>query len=79
MSVSVLAEPGRVTRDGIAEWHFPSASEPGTVHVATRHIDGSWDCTCRGFRCGRRMDGLCLHLDESMAADRPLTLADVLG
>jgi hypothetical protein len=79
VSVSVLERRPGAVRDGITQWHFPSASSPGTVHVTTLHIDGVWDCSCPGFRCAQRMDGLCLHIDAAMAADLPLALPDILA
>jgi hypothetical protein len=71
--------PPRAAARPEARWHFPSASDPGKVHVTTRHADGTWGCMCWGFCFARRADGECLHIDAGRAADRPLTVLDVLG
>jgi hypothetical protein len=73
-----IGVPDRTAPGADIEWHFPSARDPGTIHVVTLHADGSWSCTCPGFRYARRADTLCKNIDAALEADRPLTVAGVL-
>jgi hypothetical protein len=47
----------------VFEAGMPSAREPGLVYRVTLHADGTWQCSCPGFRYNSRLDGLCKNID----------------
>jgi hypothetical protein len=72
-------EPHRPFYEVPATWLVPSASDPGTKYTVTRHGDGTWECSCPGFRYGSRADGLCRHVDQKRAeCEYLLTLAAIM-
>jgi hypothetical protein len=78
MRVSVSADPG--APETAFEAEVPSARDPELIYRVSRLADGTWMCSCRGFRYQARSDGLCRHIDgEQERRARAGTLAFLLG
>lgn len=61
------------------EIEVPSKSRPGLSYDVRQLADGSWECSCPGFRYQAREDGLCTHLDDVLVmAAGILFLAEIL-
>jgi hypothetical protein len=48
------------------EIEVPSRRTPGMTYDVRLLTDGSWECSCPGFRYQARDDGLCAHIDDVM-------------
>jgi hypothetical protein len=41
----------------------PSRTKAGLTYDVRQLADGTWECSCPGFRYQARADGVCAHLD----------------
>lgn len=65
MHVALYAVPvRREPVDGVLyAIEVPSNSTAGMFYDVRQLADGTWECSCPGFRYQARADGLCAHLD----------------
>lgn len=54
-------EENRKLREQISTktWTVASNRDPNTFYTVTQHVDGSWECTCKGFQYRRS----CSHIE----------------
>lgn len=63
----------------VFETDIPSSREEDLSYRVRLAGDGSWECSCPGFRYGARADRLCKHVDTVKAArERPVTFAVIM-
>ncbi len=82
MRISVLAGQSVPHRGVLApawEHSVPSSRYDDIVYRVSLLADGTWTCTCSGYRYGARADGQCRHIDIAREErERRMTLAFLL-
>lgn len=66
MHITLSQEPAarRPVNGVLLETEIPSRRKAGLSYDVRQLADGSWECSCPGFRYQARGDGLCAHIDE---------------
>jgi hypothetical protein len=70
----------RTALSPVFEMAVTSSRYPDVFYLVTLLADGTWSCTCQGYRYGARLDRLCRHVDQAQEKyERSRTLAGILG
>jgi len=71
--------PRQAVNGVLFEVEVPSRSKAGVTYDVRQLADGTWECSCPGFRYQARADGLCAHIDEVLPMTEVIRfLAEVL-